>query len=470
MTYPLRESRPTDPFARIPTELGARLRPLVPSLAEEALEGIRRRAEFHAVPLEPADVDGLRRTVESGLHAFLDRVEGGGRSPGHVDALAAEFRAFGAGEARHGRTLECLHTGMRTAAAVAWRRLADADALTRDHMAVLGEAVFAFQEEVSTAAAEGHARVRGAGVDALRRRRARLLEVLLAEADARQEAGSVPALARAARWRLPERVAVALLYREAGRGTGEAAAPAAWAPQAAPGGLSAGALSSAAGELPVVVETVPGGAGTPPVSVGAVPGLPALPPDVLVGLDRVEPCAVVPDPEGPGRLRSLERSLRGSCAVLGPSVPLDQAPVSLARARDLAELVRTGVVPGGGVVRWSDHLPALLLSRDPGLVAEMARSRLAPLAPLRPPQRERMADTLLAWLESGLNANEAAERLRIHPQTVRYRLRQLEELFGDRLREPGERFELELVLRARRLLGPLEEEPARREGGARGSG
>ncbi|WP_150253080.1 PucR family transcriptional regulator [Nocardiopsis deserti] len=431
MTYSLRESRSTDPFARIPPELGARLRPLVPSLAEEALEGIRRRAEFHAAPLEPADAEGLRRTVESGLRAFLDRVEGGGRSPGHVDALAAEFRAFGAGEARHGRTLECLHTGMRTAAAVAWRRLADADALTRDHMAVLGEAIFAFQEEVSTAAAEGHARVRGAGVDALRRRRARLLEVLLAETGARQEAGAVPALARAARWRLPERVAVALLYRGTDRAT------------EALSGLSAGALPAAA----------------------AFSHLTALPSDVLVGLDRVEPCAVVPDPEGPGRLRSLERSLRGSCAVLGPSVSLDRAPVSLARARDLAELVRTGVVPGGGVVRWDDHLPVLLLSRDPGLVAEMARSRLAPLVPLRPRQRERMADTLLAWLESGLNANEAAERLSIHPQTVRYRLRQLEELFGDRLREPGERFELELVLRARRLLGPVEEGPVRPGGG-----
>ncbi|QUX30565.1 helix-turn-helix domain-containing protein [Nocardiopsis akebiae] len=436
MTYPLRESRPTDPFTRIPPELGTRLRPLVPSLAEEALEGIRLRAEFHAAPLEPADAEGLRRTVEAGLRAFLDRVEGGGRSPGHVDALAAEFRAFGADEARHGRTLECLHTGMRTAAAVAWRRLADADALTRDHMAVLGEAIFAFQEEVSTAAAEGHARVRGAGLEALRRRRARLLEVLLAGTGARREAEAVPALARAARWRLPERVAVALLYR--GR-DGATAVP------GCPGGTSGPVSVARADALSASAEEFS--------------HLTALPSDVLVGLDRVEPCAVVPDPEGPGRLRSLERSLRGSCAVLGPSVPLDRAPLSLARARDLAELVRTGVVPGGGVVRWDDHLPALLLSRDPGLVAEMTRSRLAPLALLRPPQRERMADTLLAWLESGLNANEAAERLRIHPQTVRYRLRRLEELFGERLREPGERFELELVLRARRLLGPLEEGP-----------
>ncbi|WP_150242784.1 PucR family transcriptional regulator [Nocardiopsis quinghaiensis] len=431
MTYP-RESPRTDPFARIPPELGARLRPLVPPLVEEALEGIRRRSQGHATPLEPADAEGLRRVIDAGVHAFLDRVESGGRSPGHVDALAAEFRAFGAGEARHGRTLECLHTGMRTAAAVAWRRLADADALTRDHMAVLGEAVFAFQEEVSTAAREGHARVRGAGADALRRRRARLLEVLLAEAGTEQESRTVPALARAARWRMPDRVAVALLYRET--------------PGTAVDGAARGDTGTVAADAPS--------------PTGALPAVPALPSDVLVDQDRLEPCALVPDPEGPGRLRSLERSLRGACAVLGPSVPLDRAPASLARARDLAELVRTGAVPGGGVVRWSDHLPALLLTRDTGLVAEMARSRLAPLTRLRPPQRERMADTLLSWLESGLNANEAAERLSIHPQTVRYRMRRLEELFGARLHDPGERFELELVLRARRLLGPVEESGA----------
>lgn len=405
MTYPLREIRRTDPFAKIPPEMGARLRPLVPPLAEEALEGIRRRSESYAPPLEPVESERLRRVIGTAVHAFLDRVEGGGRSPGHVDALAVEFRAFGAEEARHGRTLECLHTGMRTAAAVAWRRLADADvdagALTRDHITMLGEAVFAFQEEISTAATEGHARVRGAGADALRRRRSRLLEVLLAETGTEQEARAVPPLARAAQWRLPEQVAVALLRQE------------------------------------------------------TADPVPALPSDVLLGLDRMEPCALVPDPEGPGRLRSLERSLRGSGAVLGPSVPLDRAPESLARARDLAELVRTGVVSGGDMVRWGDHLPALLLTRDTGLVAEMVRSRLAPLAELRQPQRERMADTLLAWLESGLNANEASERLCVHPQTVRYRMRQLEQLFGARLRDPGHRFELELVLRARRLLEPL---------------
>lgn len=401
MSYRRREGSRGALVADLPPGLGAGLRPLVPHLVEEAVDGIRRGAEAHAQPLEPAHVETVRATIGTAVHAFLDRV-GAGPETERADSIAHTFRAFGAGEARQGRTLECLHTGMRTSAAVAWRRLAQADSIDRDQMAALGEAIFAFQEEISTAAAEGHAQVRGTGVEALRRRRSRLLEVLLAESGTEPEARVLSTLARSARWRVPERVAVALLHQE-----------------------------------------------------GSVAVAPVLPSDVLVDLDRLEPCALVPDPEGPGRLRSLERSLRGSGAVLGPTVPLNEAPASLSRARELAELVRTGAVSGPGVLRWNDHLPELLLSRDTDLVSEMARARLAPLEGMRAPQRERMADTLLAWLESGFNANEAAERLRIHPQTVRYRMRQLEELFGAGLREPGARFELELVLRARRLLGPL---------------
>jgi DNA-binding PucR family transcriptional regulator len=40
----------------------------------------------------------------------------------------------------------------------------------------------------------------------------------------------------------------------------------------------------------------------------------------------------------------------------------------------------------------------------------------------------------------------------VHPQTIRYRVRRLEELFGDRLYDPDTRLELELALRARRLI------------------
>ena len=401
MTYRLGEGAresPSPPPVPAPG-LGARLRPLAPGLVDEAVDAIRRRAEGDEHPLDPEHVEAVRQVITTGVHAFLERVEHGTDAEGHT-ALGRAFHSFGAGEAGRGRGLECLHTGKRTSAAVAWRRLARTRSLDREDVAALGEAIFAFEEEAWTAASEGYARARGVGMEALRRRRSRLLEALLAESGAEPEPGALASLARAARWRLPDRVAVAVLH------------------QGGPEGAPA----------------------------------PALPSDVLVDLERSEPCALVPDPEGPGRSRSLERSLRGFGAVLGPAVPPARAWESLERARELAGLVRSRMVPGDGVLRWDEHLTELLLSRGAELVAAMARLRLAPLAGMREPQRGRMADTLLAWLESGFNASEAAERLRIHPQTARYRIRRLKELFGPDLHEPTERFELELVLRSRHLL------------------
>ena len=46
----------------------------------------------------------------------------------------------------------------------------------------------------------------------------------------------------------------------------------------------------------------------------------------------------------------------------------------------------------------------------------------------------------------------AAVCVHVHPQTVRYRPRQVEDLFGDQLRDPDRRFELEIALRTRHML------------------
>jgi DNA-binding PucR family transcriptional regulator len=99
------------------------------------------------------------------------------------------------------------------------------------------------------------------------------------------------------------------------------------------------------------------------------------------------------------------------------------------------------------------------------LLAALVGVQLAPLAELRPPQRERLTETLLVWLETVHDANAAAARLFVHPQTIRYRVRRLEQLFGDRLQDPDARLDLELALRARRLLARARsEESADRAG------
>jgi DNA-binding PucR family transcriptional regulator len=55
------------------------------------------------------------------------------------------------------------------------------------------------------------------------------------------------------------------------------------------------------------------------------------------------------------------------------------------------------------------------------------------------------------WLAEQGRLGQVAARLGIHPQTARYRVARLRELFGDVLDNPDGRFWLELALRVRPL-------------------
>jgi DNA-binding PucR family transcriptional regulator len=79
----------------------------------------------------------------------------------------------------------------------------------------------------------------------------------------------------------------------------------------------------------------------------------------------------------------------------------------------------------------------------------MTKRCLAPLQEESESSRERLEETLLAWLALEGARARVADSLSVHPQTVRYRLARLRELFGPVLDDPDARFELELVLRAR---------------------
>ena len=115
--------------------------------------------------------------------------------------------------------------------------------------------------------------------------------------------------------------------------------------------------------------------------------------------------------------------------------------------------MRRGILPGEGVLRCADHLSTLVLYADEPLIRALSSRALAPLAAIPAPQRDRLGETLLAWLQSESSVVVTAARLHVHPQTVRYRMRQLEKLFGEGLRDAEARFELEMALRANAALG-----------------
>ena len=136
--------------------------------------------------------------------------------------------------------------------------------------------------------------------------------------------------------------------------------------------------------------------------------------------------------------------------AIGPTVPAAAAARSATRAVALLDHVTAGALgdrDGQEVVRCDDHEIALLLGAAPELAREVAGRRLAPLATLEPAARERLTATLAAWLADPGRPQAMADRLGLHVQTVRYRLKALRGLFGDALDDPDERFELSLALR-----------------------
>ncbi|SEG70705.1 PucR C-terminal helix-turn-helix domain-containing protein [Thermomonospora echinospora] len=385
------------PWTQVPRELADRMRPHLDAVADDMIAEIQARVREYDRPPDAPYSSALRTAVERVLHYFVERVAD---PDGEPESVTAFFHAIGRGEAGEGRSLDAMQAALRVGGMVAWRRIA-ADAVRLNvppaALGAIGAALLAYQDELAAAAAAGHAQARAAVAGEMQRRRRRLLDMLLAEPPASPE--SIADQAAAAHWPVPRTVAAVAL----GRHHADARQP-------------------------------------------------AFPPDVLADLNRPAPSLIIPDPDGPGRAKLIDRALAGCIAVVGPTVPVAEAGRSMEWARRTLALAERGVIDEpDGVIRSVEHMSTLILFQDEELLAALSRLRLAPLSHLRSSQQDRLAETLLAWLQSGRNANEVAMRLHVHPQTVRYRLRQLEDLFGDQLLDPDLRFDLEIVLRARHM-------------------
>lgn len=160
-------------------------------------------------------------------------------------------------------------------------------------------------------------------------------------------------------------------------------------------------------------------------------------------MDAGEPLAVVlaPDAEGHQRRRILD-ALAGRRAIVGPVREWSSVRASYLRAVRMRALVPDEST----VVDTEDHLVDLVLSADQDATDDLRRRVLAPLAELRPSAAERLAETLRAWVLHLGRRDAVAESLFVHPQTVRYRMTQLRELYGDRLDDPALVLEITVAL------------------------
>ncbi|WP_372408560.1 PucR family transcriptional regulator [Streptomyces luteireticuli] len=148
-------------------------------------------------------------------------------------------------------------------------------------------------------------------------------------------------------------------------------------------------------------------------------------------------------------LRVLGRAAASRVGVSPPYRPLHETPRALRLAR-LALAGTAGRAPG--VARFAESPVSLLVAAAPEEAGRVAGAVLARVRALPPPERERLLDTLERWFSAGGSAAAAARLLYCHPNTVRYRLRRLEELTGRSLADPRAVADLAVALCALRLL------------------
>ncbi|MFJ7969688.1 helix-turn-helix domain-containing protein [Streptomyces sp. NPDC096324] len=381
-----------------------------PALAEEILREVRR--EYPTLPVvldesgESTALIGIRRAVE----AFVQHLEGCDQSMERPTVPSGVFKEFGRGEGLGGRSLDTLQAIYRMGVRLAWHRFAEIGQrveIPPPAMYALVDAGYEYLDGLVEQSVRGYAEAAARQAGERLRLQRRLMELLLVE---RHRGDPAEALAeRAARigWPLPGKVAVGVLLRPAR----EAMAPA--------------------------------------VGQG-----------VLLDMECEQPLMVVPDPDAAGRRELLHRALAGWAGAIGPSVPPADAYKSLRWAEAAVRLVERGLLPENEVLHCTEHTQALVLLQPEELIDDLALHCLAPLARCGPAHGRKLAETVLAWLETRGGAPELAARLGVHPQTVRYRLRQIRELWGDWIDDPEHRFELELVLRAQRLRGQLGDQKA----------
>jgi sugar diacid utilization regulator len=146
----------------------------------------------------------------------------------------------------------------------------------------------------------------------------------------------------------------------------------------------------------------------------------------------------------------LEPIASGRVGVSEPYPSLDQAPPALRQAR----LACAAATPGTtDLVRFDDEPIAVLLVSAPDASLSVARRILGRVLDLPDSDRTLLIDTMRIWLAEAGSTSAAAGRLHIHRNTVRYRLRRLEELTGRSLTDPLDVSELHVALECARMLG-----------------
>ncbi|MBM7516294.1 helix-turn-helix domain-containing protein [Nocardioides nitrophenolicus] len=334
----------------------------------------------------------VRQAVQQALRLFVDQVLDRPTSTIVVDDL---FRKLGYRQAARGRDREAIDHAMQVAAAEISDELrvrAAENGLSADALNALNDAVSSFLDYLARQAQHGFdaglaERAQDVGIA-----RTQLIEALLAAVDPADAQGR----ATAARWDIPELVTV--LAVDLG-------------PDDHPldgDDLGAEALTGQGSPQVVLCDSTVANAVTKRIRAAA-PGR------------RIARCWPVVVTDVPAAWRWSHRALA---------------------------LVRARVIPKRPVIDCARYRTEIWLHAEPVMRRQLAQDLLQPLFAESENSREILSETLLVWLETRESAPAIAARLGVHPQTVRYRWKRINELFGEVLHDPDVVTQLLLVLKA----------------------
>jgi PucR C-terminal helix-turn-helix domain/GGDEF-like domain len=161
-------------------------------------------------------------------------------------------------------------------------------------------------------------------------------------------------------------------------------------------------------------------------------------PDVQVGLVCLRNAAPAKLVDHLGRLAD---------GRVGISPPYDDL-ADTAQALRFARIALAACAEGCPVTLFDEAPLAVLAMATPDVAERFVRTVLGGLDDLPREDRDLLLQTLRTWLDSGGSASDAAERLYCHPNTVRHRLRRIEERTGRSLTDPRSLAELCLAVEA----------------------
>jgi hypothetical protein len=135
--------------------------------------------------------------------------------------------------------------------------------------------------------------------------------------------------------------------------------------------------------------------------------------------------------------------------VEGEVTPRNQLAAALEEVRLAADVAQR--LGRTGLLDLPAMAPELLLARSPRLAAVIRNRALEPLRPVPGRRAPDLIETLRVLFEERLDRRRTAAALHVHPNTLDYRLRRVQELTGLDLDKPGDIAMLVLALSAQRL-------------------